>query len=161
MLDHIDIRAILPQGHPVVLLDRVIAMVPGQSLIGEKAVSGCEPCYADPQAAQERYAYPPSLVLESFGQAAAILWLESARPNGLDADELLMFTVARGCEMLGAAYPGDVLRHHVRLDNIVGDNVFVTGDVSVGDRRIMTIGSMVATLRPQRTVVGNHNTIKG
>src|SRR5262249_26672202 len=100
------------------------------------------------------------LILESFGQAAAILWLESARPTGLDAEELLMFTVARDCEVISTAYPGDVLRHHVQLDNMVGDNVFVTGEVVIGDRRIMTIGSMVATLRSHRVVVGNHNTAR-
>jgi 3-hydroxyacyl-[acyl-carrier-protein] dehydratase len=154
LLDHAAIRELLPQGHPMVLVDRVVALDPQSSITGLKAITGGEPCYRDlvPGAPRERTAYPVSLMLESFGQTAAILWLTGMGGAPVRDDRVLMLVAIRDCAIHGSAYPGDVLRHVASIEAIIGDNVFVAGEILVEDRRVATVGSMMAVLRP-RTVL--------
>jgi 3-hydroxyacyl-[acyl-carrier-protein] dehydratase len=154
LLDHAAIRNLLPQGHPIVLVDRVVALDPGVSILGLKAITGSEPCYRGlaPGARREQVAYPVSLMLESFGQTAAILWLVGMGSSAVRDGHVLMLVAVRDCTIEGRAFPGDVLRHVARLDQVVGDNVFVEGEILVDDRRVATIGSMMAVMRP-RTVL--------
>jgi 3-hydroxyacyl-[acyl-carrier-protein] dehydratase len=151
MLDHAAVRALLPQGHPMMLVDRVIRLEPSVSIVGIKAISGCEPCYRALPAGlgPECYAYPASLLLESFGQTAAILWLTSMGGSGVDDAHVLMLAAARSCRIVGRAYPGDVMEHTARVSHVVGDNVFVEGETRVGDRLVASIESMVAVMRPR------------
>lgn len=149
MYDHAWIRTILPYRHPTLLVDRVETFEPAVSLVACKAVTGGELCYADlaEDLPGQRYAYPCSLVLESFGQAAALLCLASATRLGLEPGRAILLGTARDCVFDGHAYPGDVIRHTVRLDQFVADTAFVTGEAHVGDRRIAAFGSLVAALR--------------
>ncbi len=150
VLDHAAIRGLLPHGHPMLLIDRVVALTPGVSIEGEKAISGSEPCYRylEPAASRDRFAYPTSLLLESFGQAAAILWLVSAGRGSVPDGSALMLAAARDCRIEGRAHPGDTLRHVARIDRILGDAVLVEGEVLVSGRRLARIGSMIAVMRP-------------
>jgi 3-hydroxyacyl-[acyl-carrier-protein] dehydratase len=154
MLDHAAIRKLLPQGHPMALVDRIVALDPGISIVGIKAITGSEACYRHVPADAEltRFAYPVSLLLESFGQTAAVLWLSSAATSQLHDDRVLLLVGIRGCRIEGRAFPGDVLRHVARFDQVLGDNVFVEGEILVADRRIATIGSMMAVMRPRTAI---------
>jgi 3-hydroxyacyl-[acyl-carrier-protein] dehydratase len=147
-LDHAGIRALLPHRHPMLLSDRVEEVAPGESLAAVKAISGCEPCYRDlpDDCPAHRYAYPVSLLIESFGQAAAVLWLLS-RPGGETAGRLPMFVAARDCRLEHPVYPGDVVRHRVRLEHGAGSAALATGESWVGARRVATFGSMMAVVR--------------
>jgi 3-hydroxyacyl-[acyl-carrier-protein] dehydratase len=150
----------------MVLLDRVIAADTARgTLVATKAVTAGELCFQGmaPGLPADRYAYPVSLLLESFGQAAAVLWRLVVAAGGTTAaepDELLMFTVARDCAIEGPVYPGDILRHEVELDNVLGANAFATGASYVGDRRVARMGSFMAVRRaaaqvlPGRTPTG-------
>lgn len=151
MIDYARIRAMLPHGHPMVLVDRVVSIEPGRSLVAVKAISGSDACYASVPAwaESEQYAYPTSLMLESFGQAAAILWMLSEKDGAAISDSLLLLAAIRNCRVHGEAFPGDVLRHTVRLDHPVGDNIMVTGDIWIGERQIATVDSMIAAVRPR------------
>jgi 3-hydroxyacyl-[acyl-carrier-protein] dehydratase len=159
-LDHADIRTLLPQGHPMVLVDRIVALDPGVSIVGLKAITGSEPCYRDVLAGahRERLAYPVSLLLESFGQTAAILWLAGLGSSPVRDDHVLLLVAIRDCAIEGHAFPGDVLRHVARLDQVVGDNVFVEGEILVDDRRVATVGSMMAVMRPRTVLSERANT---
>ncbi|MBW3668370.1 MAG: beta-hydroxyacyl-ACP dehydratase [Actinobacteria bacterium] len=153
MREHV--AALLPQGHPMVLVDRVDRLEPGDSIEAIKAVTASEPCFArlDQGCPSRAWAYPFSLVIESFGQAAALLWLSTVDDDGPKPDRLLMFAAARGVEQHAAIHPGDVMRHVVRLDHVVGDNAFVTGHTQVGYRLVASFGSMVAVTRPTDILV--------
>ena len=163
MLDHHAIRALLPQRHPMLLLDRVDVTEPGVCVTGYKAVTATELCYralAD-DAPPHAYAYPVSLLLESFGQAAAVLWLTSPREATADpdrrggfTDDVLMLGGLRGCRIDGSAYPGDVLRHEVRLDHVVPGTGFATGETWVGRIRIAVMTSFVAVRRAVAPIAG-------
>jgi 3-hydroxyacyl-[acyl-carrier-protein] dehydratase len=150
VLDHAAIRAILPQRHPLLLVDRVVELAPGESITTVKAVTGTEPCYAGlpDGAGPGRYRYPRSLIVESFGQSAALLWFDGRPPPDPDDRRRLMFVGARDFRFDGDAYPGDLLRHEVRLDSVVADTAFATGETWAGDRRIATVAALIATRRP-------------
>ncbi len=147
------VRAVLPQRHPLLLVDRVLALDPGRSIVTAKAVSVTEPCYAElPDGACDRdHDYPVSLLIESLGQSAALLWIggPSGEYSAPDPDDglTLMFIGARDHRVEGVARPGDVVRHVVRLENVVAGTAFATGESWVGDRRIAVTGSIVATRR--------------
>jgi 3-hydroxymyristoyl/3-hydroxydecanoyl-(acyl carrier protein) dehydratase len=150
------IRRTLPHGHPMLLVDRVLELRPGDSIIAVKAITHAEPCYGalDAGAGPGDYAYPESLLLESFGQAAALMWM-LGRDSGARGTGVLMLTVGRDCRIEGRALPGDVVRHEARLDAVVGDNVLVSGESFVGARRILTVGSMMAVIRPPAAITAH------
>jgi len=154
VLTHADIARLLPHGHPLVLVDRVAALEPGESIAGLKAVSTSELCYAHmtPGLPPERWAYPTSLQIESFAQCAAILWFETARIREVLDDQALIALAVRRCRFHAAAYPGDVMRHEARIDTIVHDHLFVRGETFVEDRCIASVGQMVAAIGSRRTL---------
>jgi 3-hydroxyacyl-[acyl-carrier-protein] dehydratase len=151
MREHADIRVMLPQRHPLLLVDRVLELDPGRSIRTIKAITGTEPCYAGIQDGAEgwHYDYPRSLMIESFGQSAALLWLDGRVPTASD-DQVLMFVGARDFHFEGTAHPGDVLCHEVWLESVLADTAFASGQTWVGDRRIATVTSLIATRRPVR-----------
>jgi 3-hydroxyacyl-[acyl-carrier-protein] dehydratase len=153
-LDPSAIRSLLPHGHPMLLVDRLVALEPGRSGVGVKAVTLSDSSYSrlDRDVAPRAYAYPTSLLLESFGQTAALVWLAGAGEQAFDSGRVLMLALARDCEVEGQAMPGDSVRHVVWIDQILGDNVFVAGESFVGERRIVRVGSMMAVLRPRDSV---------
>lgn len=150
--EHVGVRAILPQRYPLLLIDRVLRVDPGRSISTVKAITGTEPCYAGllDGAPDWAYDYPRSLMIESLGQTAALLWLDGRTPTADDDGQVLMFVGARDYRFEGSAYPGDVLRHEVRLESVVADTAFATGETWVGDRRIASVGTLIATRRPVR-----------
>ncbi len=147
---HHTVRALLPQRYPLLLVDRVLELVAGDRIRTVKAVSGTDPCYAHLSDGVDArcHDYPGSLVVESFGQSAALLWLDGADPA--PDDRVLMFVGARGVRFEAVARPGDVLRHEVRLEAVLADTAFATGETWVGDQRIASFGSLIATRRPAR-----------
>jgi len=153
VLDHAEINRILPHRHPILLVDRVLELEPGVRIVATKAVTASEPCYADlaENLPQSAYAYPISLLIESFGQTGAIMWL---RGGAADSSGTLIFGGARDCVVVGSAFPGDVLTHEVRIETIKGDNAFMSGEIRVGDRVIVTIGSMLAVMRQVDALTG-------
>jgi 3-hydroxymyristoyl/3-hydroxydecanoyl-(acyl carrier protein) dehydratase len=152
-LDRRSIPALLPQRHPFLLIDRVCGVEPGRMIVAEKAVTATEPCYReqDERWAAGADAYPVCLMLESLGQAAALLWLSGSGP--VDPADVLMFAGVRGYRVTGAAYPGDVLRHVVELAPVRADTAFASGATWVGGRRIATVDTLIAVRRP-RSVLG-------
>jgi 3-hydroxyacyl-[acyl-carrier-protein] dehydratase len=156
-LDYAQVSRALPHGRAMVLVDRVESMELGVSIVGIKAITGTELCYQDVPdgVALDRCAYPVSLLLESFGQTAALLWLRSNSVRCEDANRVLMFVSARNLKIEGSAFPGDVLSHRAHLEKALDDTVFVSGETWVEDRRIMSVGSMIAVVRPLSQVLDN------
>lgn len=149
VLEFADISRILPHGHPMILLDRVVELRPGVALRAVKAISGSEPCYGGLGGGlpRDRYAYPASLLVESFGQAAAALWLSGAeRPA--TAGVVPMFAAAYRCVRTGSGYPGDTLCHAVRIEHANSKSAYASGETWAGSRRIASFGSLLAVLRP-------------
>ena len=140
------VRAALPHGPSMVLVDDFEVIEPGRTAEATKLIRPDEPCFRSAPG----LAYPVSLIVESFGQAAAVLWAAGA-DSFVGEDEVLMFAAARDCRVQGTAHAGDVLRHRVELEQVKAGTAFASGFTRVGDRRIASFGSLIAVVRPAAT----------
>jgi 3-hydroxyacyl-[acyl-carrier-protein] dehydratase len=150
ILNYADIQRIMPHRYPMLLVDAVYALEPGTCITAVKCVTGNEPAYEGlPAGADARHlAYPYSLVVESCGQAGGILWFYSAERAGQTVDGLPMFVSAKDCLFESTVLPGDTMEHRVRLERVIGDTIFMSGETWVGERRIARLGWLTAVLRP-------------
>ncbi len=146
MLNHQEIKSFNPQRYPIALIDRIVTLTPGERVVALKAVTATEACYRGigDQAGIEALAYPPSLMTESFCQAAGPLCAQS----GLDFNSKVMLFVSMAeVEYLGRAYPGDVMRHEVRIVKVLSDAVVLSGEVTVDGAVVARFGQMVVAAR--------------
>ncbi|MEU8961411.1 3-hydroxyacyl-ACP dehydratase [Streptomyces sp. NPDC048491] len=143
------IKNTIPHRGEILLVDRVTNVMPGGSLTAYKAVSGNEPCYArlGQDATVRDYAYPTSLVVESWAQSAVVLsvWT-NPNPDAL-AGKVELAGAINEVTIGGRAYPGDVLEHRVRLVKSVGETAILAGETYVGARQVLGIGTFVLALR--------------
>ncbi|NUT52717.1 MAG: beta-hydroxyacyl-ACP dehydratase [Saccharothrix sp.] len=133
-----DILRVLPHRYPMLLVDRVVDLVPGESLTAVKAVSADEPWYADlaPGAPDD---YPSTLLLESWCQAAVLLasW---PGPAGLT-----LLGAVSDVEFHRPVTPGCLVRHSVRLLDARGGTAAFTGRSEVDGLVVLTAGRVVTT----------------
>jgi 3-hydroxyacyl-[acyl-carrier-protein] dehydratase len=145
-----DIRARLPHRFPMLLVDRVVDVVPGERLTALKAVTCNEPWYErlGPDSAEEDFAYPASLLVESWCQSAGVLatW-DDPNPDVLDG-QVMLFGSMSGVEFHRPVLPGEVLEHRVVLDRRVGDTVLFEGESRCAGAPVMTVGRIVMAFRP-------------
>jgi 3-hydroxyacyl-[acyl-carrier-protein] dehydratase len=90
--DVLAVMALLPHRFPMLLVDRVIDMIPGQSATGIKAVTINEPFFAGHFPA--RPIMPGVLIIEALAQTAGVLAIHTARANDPNAGEKLVYFMA-------------------------------------------------------------------
>jgi 3-hydroxyacyl-[acyl-carrier-protein] dehydratase len=141
-----DIKRLLPHRYPMLLIDQILDVVPGESLVATKAVTSNEPWYAGlPDSCD--HAYPAVLLAESWCQAAGVLiCLGEPNPDVL-VGKVTLFGSISGLRLLRPVYPGDLLRHTVRLVRAVSDAAMLTGEATVGGVPVMEVDSIVIALR--------------
>jgi 3-hydroxyacyl-[acyl-carrier-protein] dehydratase len=132
----------------MLLVDAVRLIEPGESIVAIKNVTGNEPCFADlsDKAEPYGYAYPRSLILESFGQAASIIYT-LGRQKGSDLGAVMLFGSARNCRFHGDVFPGDTMEHRARLERKFSDAAIFGGEVWVDDRRVLEVGQFIVAIR--------------
>ncbi len=80
MLDVEDIRALLPHRYPMLLVDRILELTPGQRVVGMKNVTINEPFFNGHFPAQA--IMPGVLILESMAQVAGLMILSLSEQRG-------------------------------------------------------------------------------
>ncbi|GCB45886.1 3-hydroxyacyl-ACP dehydratase FabZ family protein [Streptomyces sp. NL15-2K] len=139
---------LLPHRYPMLLVDRVTELVPGERIRTLKAVTLNEPWYAaiPPDAAPgTAYDYPQSLLVESWGQSAGLLASAVAEaPSG----QVMLFGSVADAEFHLPVLPGDVIEHRVRVSRALTDSVIFEGSSHRGDETVMTVTRMVMAFRP-------------
>ncbi|WP_338058300.1 hypothetical protein [Streptomyces antioxidans] len=135
---------LLPHRYPMLLVDRVVELVPGERVTAVKAVTLNEPWYAGltPGTA---LAYPPSLVIESWGQAAGLL-ASAASPES--RGQVMLFGSVADAEFHGPVRPGELIEHRVRIARSLDDSVIFEGESRCGSRPVMSVARMVMAFRP-------------
>ncbi|GGS36179.1 3-hydroxyacyl-ACP dehydratase FabZ family protein [Actinokineospora fastidiosa] len=145
-----DIRRVLPHRYPMLLVDAVTELVPGERLTARKAVTANEPWYADlpDDLRAEQLAYPQVLLVESWCQAAGVLatW-ESPNPDVLTGT-VMLFGGISGIEFHRPVMPGDVVEHHVEVFRALTDTVMFTGRSTVDGEAALTVSRIVMAFRP-------------
>jgi 3-hydroxyacyl-[acyl-carrier-protein] dehydratase len=150
-----EIRRIIPHRYPILLVDRVSDVVPGERLTAHKAVTAAEPCYEliEDDAPPEAYAYPISLLIESWAQAAVLLvcW-QRPNPNVL-AGKVELASGMRKVDLVEPVWPGDRLDHHVEIVRTVDDAAIIAGHSTVEGRTVLRVGQFVAAMRDFEVLV--------
>jgi 3-hydroxyacyl-[acyl-carrier-protein] dehydratase len=103
----VDIHSILkalPHRYPILLVDRVKSMEPGQRIVALKNVSVNEPFF--PGHFPHHPVMPGVLILEALAQAAAILCFNSIE-NKPDPDAVYYFVGIDGARFKKPVVPGD------------------------------------------------------
>lgn len=146
-LDAAAIKRLLPHRHPMLLIDRVTEIRPGESLVALKSVTVSEPWYANlPDDAD--HAYPPVLLAESWCQAAGVLaCLDQPNPDVLTG-RVTLFGSIRDLQFRSSVYPGDALRHTVRLVRMLSDAAAMEGETHRDGELVLSVGLIVIALRP-------------
>lgn len=105
------ITALLPHRYPMLLVDRVVSLVPDQSIHAVKAVSMNEPFFQGHFPG--RPIMPGVLIVEALAQAAGVLAIESM---GLaDSGKLVYFMAIEGAKFRKPVEPGCLLNLHAEI----------------------------------------------
>ncbi|MFC0602039.1 3-hydroxyacyl-ACP dehydratase FabZ family protein [Streptomyces palmae] len=151
-----EIKRILPHRFPMLLVDRVTEMVPGERLTALKAVTVNEPWYQelDDKAPEEAYHYPSVLLAESWCQSAGVLaaW-ENPNPDVLSG-QVMLFGGVSDVEYLHPVRPGDVLEHRVTLSRSFGDTLIFEGESLVGEQVVLRVSRVTMAMRPASELTG-------
>lgn len=122
-LDIRGVMAALPHRFPMLLIDRVVAMVPHKSIHAIKAVTINEPFFAGHF--PERPIMPGVLIVEAIAQAAGVLAVESMGLAG--TGKLVYFMAIDGAKFRAPVEPGCLLDIHVEFTTLRGSICKFTG----------------------------------
>jgi 3-hydroxyacyl-[acyl-carrier-protein] dehydratase len=130
-----EVRSLLKQRFPMLMVDSVVELAPGKSIRAIKNVTGNEIHFLGhfPQ----RAVMPGTLIVEAIGQVASILYSKtSERP--LDSEEFLVLGSITDMRFLAPVVPGDRMEIEVKVLKILGDLAFVEATARVGDTVAVT-----------------------
>jgi 3-hydroxyacyl-[acyl-carrier-protein] dehydratase len=129
LLSFHEVRALLKQRFPLIMVDNVVALEPGKSIHAIKNVTGNEiqflghfPEYA---------VMPGSLIMEAIGQAASILFSKTTGAGTADG-EFLVLGMINDMRFFVPVVPGDQMEIKVEVLKTVKDVAFVEATVTVG-----------------------------
>lgn len=135
VLNFEEVRALLKQRFPMLMIDRVVALELGESITAVKNITGNEPQFLGHF--PERAIMPGTLIVEAIGQAACILFSRMTGA-GLAPGEFLVLGAINNMRFLVPVTPGDQMEIRVRILKRLEDIALVQGEVTVA-------GVMVAT----------------
>ena len=116
-LDVKDIMARLPHRYPMLLVDRVLEMVPGKSIVAIKNVTINEPFFNGHF--PHHPVMPGVLLIEAMAQAAALFSFEDdSDVNPADHKIAYYLVGVDGARFRRPVVPGDQLRFEVTADRI-------------------------------------------
>jgi 3-hydroxyacyl-[acyl-carrier-protein] dehydratase len=129
-LDVRGVMAALPHRFPMLLVDRVDELVPGERIVATKAVTINEPFFAGHFPG--RPIMPGVLIVEALAQAAGVLAVESLGLSG--TGKLVYFMAIDGAKFRAPVEPGVLLRLEVEFLQKRSTVCKFAGRALVGDR---------------------------
>jgi 3-hydroxyacyl-[acyl-carrier-protein] dehydratase len=113
-LDAAQIQALIPHRYPFLLVDRILALEPGQRAVGLKLVSMSDGYL---QGHFPKYPVMPGvLIVEALAQTGAVLVMH----DPANADKLPFFARIDNCRFRQPVRPGDTLRLEVEVTSFRG-----------------------------------------
>ncbi len=129
-LDFEQIKAIIPQRFPFLMLDRVIEIEPGIRVVGLKNLTGNELFYQGHF--PKKAVTPGAMITEAIAQTG-IVFFHVTQPDLSDVTYLMGSLKMR---FISPAWPGDQLRIEVSPIRLTSSAGIFHAEVSVGDRTI-------------------------
>ncbi|MDR2646067.1 MAG: 3-hydroxyacyl-ACP dehydratase FabZ [Holosporaceae bacterium] len=129
VLDINQIKKLLPHRYPMLMIDRVEDLVPGESAVGVKSVSANEPFF--PGHFPEKAVMPGIFIVEAMGQTAGVTVATTTSAG--QGGGLVYFMTMDKVKFRKMVVPGDVLRLCVKKDRSRGNVWRFQGEAYVGD----------------------------
>jgi 3-hydroxyacyl-[acyl-carrier-protein] dehydratase len=128
LFDFEEVRSLLKQRFPMLMVDSVVALEPGKSIRATKNVTGNELHFLGhfPQ----RAVMPGTLIVEAIGQAASILFSKTTE-TPIENEDFLVLGSISDMRFLVPIVPGDRMEIEVQILKILGDIAFVEAAVRV------------------------------
>ncbi len=136
LLDFDSVRRLLPQSYPFVFIDKVLDLVPNESIECLKNVSGNEPFFAGhfPEVA----IMPGALMMEACAQASILLFVMSNSGESMLAEPDHVFVVGRSrSHFMHPVVPGDSLHLFVDVERIYSRAAMVKARGEVEGREVL------------------------
>lgn len=128
-----DIERCLPHRHPFLLVDRVLELTPGESLVAVKNCSVSDPILQGHFPGNP--VLPGVLMIEALAQASAILGYYS-KDDGYDQ---VLLTEVSSARFRKQVVPGDVLRLEIHLKKMRQPFFWFEGNASVDGELAATV----------------------
>lgn len=137
MLDFEEVRRLLPQTYPFLFIDRVLDLVPYESIECLKNVSGNEPYFVGhfPEIA----IMPGALLMEACAQASILLFRMSASGEAMlqdDTDQVYVVGTSRS-RFVKPVVPGDALHITVEVERMFKKAAMVKARAEVDGQLVL------------------------
>jgi 3-hydroxyacyl-[acyl-carrier-protein] dehydratase len=128
-----ELSALLPQKFPFLMLDRIVSLEKGKTIVALKNISGNEIFFLGHFPGMA--VMPGTLIIEGMAQAAIVLFRKSYEDEErrLDEDRVFFFGAAKA-RFLRPVVPGDQLRIEVTITKAISTGGVVEGVASVDGR---------------------------
>jgi 3-hydroxyacyl-[acyl-carrier-protein] dehydratase len=116
-----EVRRLLPQSHPFLMVDKVVELIPGERIVAQKNISGNETFFEGHFPGMA--IMPAALILEALAQATIVLVRKSAElsaPAGAPPDPAVYLFGSVHAKMQRPVFPGDVMKLEVKLVKLFG-----------------------------------------
>ena len=132
-LDFEEIKKLIPQRFPFIMIDRIVEIVPGKHAIAVKNISGNDMVFLGHF--PEKAVMPGALIIEAMAQTAIILFATSGKNDSRGEKPLYYFGSVKA-RFLHPAVPGDQLR--IRVENVksLPNGAYVSGEAFVDEKKI-------------------------
>jgi 3-hydroxyacyl-[acyl-carrier-protein] dehydratase len=132
-LDFEEIKKLIPQRFPFLMIDRVLDIEPGKHAIAVKNISGNDMVFLGHF--PEKAVMPGALIIEAMAQTAIILFATGGKTDCGDKKPLYFFGSVKA-RFLHPAVPGDQLKIKVVNVKTLPTGAFVSGEAFVDDKKI-------------------------
>ena len=132
-----ELSRLLPQKFPFLMLDRVVSLEPGKTIVAVKNISGNEIFFLGHFPGMA--VMPGALIIESMAQAAIVLFRKSyeSAEQRLDEGRVFFFGAAKA-RFLRPVVPGDQLRIEVTVTKAISTGAVVDCVASVDGQAVST-----------------------
>lgn len=132
-LDFEEIKKLLPQRFPFIMIDRILDVEPGKYAVSVKNISGNDMVFLGHF--PEKAIMPGALIIEAMAQTAIILYAINKRDESADKKKLFFFGSVKA-RFLHPAVPGDQLKIRVESIKSLQSGAYVSATAFVDDKKI-------------------------
>jgi 3-hydroxyacyl-[acyl-carrier-protein] dehydratase len=132
-LDFEEIKKIIPQRFPFIMIDRVLEIEPGKHATAVKNISGNDMVFLGHF--PEKAIMPGALIIEAMAQTAIILFATYNSGDNTGKKPLYYFGSVKA-RFLHPVVPGDQMK--IRVENVktLPSGAFVSGEAFVDDKKV-------------------------
>ncbi len=133
MLDFEEIKKIIPQRFPFIMIDRITELEPGKHAVAVKNVSGNDMVFLGHF--PEKAIMPGALILEAMAQTAIVLFATGEKGGDGTRKQMYFFGSVKA-RFFHPVVPGDQLK--IKVDNVksLPTGAYIAGEAFVGERKI-------------------------